>query len=225
MSVDREFRDRLFELWVRRSPAFILGGRGLEMPYDPVGVIDRFLTNATRSDRPTRRYRHRRAVRMTFDGEILGWWNLAGRDLSGVQITKGDLRRASLRETDLASARLYAVNLEGADLHGARLWHADLRRANLGAADLSGVDLRGARLESANLRNADLRGADLTGARTTAVDLRGADLRAATLGSTFDRSTVVEDDLTRWPEAECAAPAAGSDAVRARSGTEPTAAP
>jgi uncharacterized protein YjbI with pentapeptide repeats len=201
MPADRPFGDRFREFWIRRSPAFILGGRGLEKPYDPIGPIDRFLTIATRSDRPSRRYRHRRAVRLGLDGEQLGWWNLAGRDLSGIQITKGDLQRASLRETDLASARLYNVNLEGADLHRARLWHADLRRATLAAAEMAGVDLRGARLESADLRNADLRGANLTGARLAATDLRGADLREATLSADFDRDTVVWDERTRWPEA------------------------
>ncbi len=201
MPAERPFGERFLEFWIRRSPAFILGGRGLEMPYDPDGFVDRFITCATRSDRPTRRYRHRRAVRLGLDSEQLGWWNFSGRDLSGIQITKGNLQRASLREADLASARLYSVNLEGADLHGARLWHADLRRAMLAAAEMSGVDLRGARLESADMRNADLRGANLTGARVDAADLRGADLRGATLGDGFDRSVVHADDRTRWPEA------------------------
>jgi uncharacterized protein YjbI with pentapeptide repeats len=197
---DTAFADIWRDLVVRRSPAFLLGGRGMERTSPPRGPLGAFLQFATRTDRIAHRYFHRRAIRLSFGGEDFAYWNLIGRDLSGVQITKGNLERAHLRDADLASARLYAANLDGADLAHARLWHADLRAASLVAADLSGCDLRGARLESTALRNANLWGADLADARLGATDLRGADLRGAKLGASFDRALVIEDERTRWPD-------------------------
>jgi uncharacterized protein YjbI with pentapeptide repeats len=201
MPADRPLGERVRELVIRRSPTFILGSRGLDRHHEPTGFISAVLGYATRSDRIARRFWHRRAVRLSLDREELAYWNLSGRDLAGIQMTKSNLQRASLREADLASARLFGANLEGADLHRARLWHCDLRQANLAAADLGGVDLRGARLESTDLRNANLSGADLSGARLGDTDLRGADLREATLGEKFDRSLTRSDERTRWPEA------------------------
>ena len=200
MPADRPTGDVVREVLARRSPAFILGSRGLDRAHEPSGFFGSVLGFATRSDRVSRKFWHRRAVRLSLDREELGYWNLSNRDLSGIQITKGNLQRASLRDTDLASARLFGANLEGADLHHARLWHCDLRDANLAAADLAAADLRGARLERTDLRNANLRGADLTDARLGETDLRGADLREATLGAKFDRSLTVSDERTRWPD-------------------------
>jgi len=200
MPADRPTGDVMREVLARRSPAFILGSRGLERAHEADGFFGSILSFATRSDRVSSKFWHRRAVRLSLDREELGFWNLSGRDLSGIQITKGNLQRASLRDTDLASARLFGANLEGADLYHARLWHSDLRDANLAAADLTGVDLRGARLERTNFRNANLRGANLTDARLGNTDLRGADLREARLGAKFDRALTVADERTRWPD-------------------------
>lgn len=77
--------------------------------------------------------------------------DLAGADLSEVDLQGGDLEGANLRCTDLSRADLSNVNLIGADLS-----RANLRGANLSSADLSNANLRDADLTNANLTNTKL---------------------------------------------------------------------
>ena len=106
-------------------------------------------------------------------GEDLSNLNLqdctfAGANLSGANLREANLSGADLSNADLSSARLSGADLSNANLRGTDLSWADLSDFNslgLPAAILSGIDL-----SNADLSNADLSGADLT----TVANLRGA---------------------------------------------------
>ena len=90
-------------------------------------------------------------------------------------------RRAELAGADLSGLDLRRANLYAADLQGANLSDAILAKAHLSEANLSGANLTGADLRGANLMAANLSGADLTGARLQAAILTGADLEKTVL--------------------------------------------
>jgi hypothetical protein len=115
-------------------------------------------------------------------------------------LSKTDLRGASLRGTHLDEANLIGTHLEGAvlrdihleyaDLDGAHLEGAVLPLARLGGADLPGAHLEGALLLTAYLRGANLSGAylheaDLSGAHLEKANLRGAHLEGANLSGAY----------------------------------------
>ena len=96
--------------------------------------------------------------------------DLCQADLSGAILTRANLRRAYLEETDLS----------GADLSNADLTAAVLTYANLSEASLEEAHLAGAILEGADLRKAILVSADLSRAR-----LIYANLKEARIGNTI----------------------------------------
>ncbi|MGL1437507.1 pentapeptide repeat-containing protein, partial [Vibrio parahaemolyticus] len=59
---------------------------------------------------------------------------------------------------------LTALDLSGLDFKRARMAGADLSQSDLTAADLSGTDMAGGRLDRATLIKADFSNADLSGA-------------------------------------------------------------
>lgn len=71
-------------------------------------------------------------------------FDLAGRNLSGLNLSKADLQGANLNQ-----ASLRGTNLKGANLQAAQLEVADLREAKLEGANLKDAKLRGVKLESA----------------------------------------------------------------------------
>ncbi|MFG1977048.1 pentapeptide repeat-containing protein [Nonomuraea fuscirosea] len=111
--------------------------------------------------------------------------NLSRANLRGADLQAANLRDANLRDADLTDAVLHAADLTDADLTDAVLHAADLTDADLtcadGTASMTCVDLTGANLHDANLRDADLTDADLTGASLVDADLRGAKLYGANL--------------------------------------------
>jgi len=92
---------------------------------------------------------------------------------------------------DLAGADLSMINLLVVNLSGAILTGADLTLANLVAADLSGAVLTGANLTQANLFVASLGGSDLRGAVLTRSNLTLADLTGARLAQAHLRATTL----------------------------------
>ncbi len=130
--------------------------------------------------------------------------DLSEMDLTGVNLGEADLTDAEFFQTDLTEANLKMANLSGADLSGADLTGAALYKtdlsgaslieavlsgANLGAAILKESDLRGTKLLGTDLEEADLSGAnlseaDLTGSNLTRADITGADLRSTNLAAT-----------------------------------------
>ncbi len=143
--------------------------------------------------------------------------NLAGMDLTGIDLTGANLTSANLAGANLTgidltganltSANLANTNLTGIDLTGANLTGANLTSANLAGMDLTGIDLTGANLTSANLANTNLTGIDLTGANLTGANLTsanlantnltGADLTGAGLtGANLTGATLTDATLT-----------------------------
>jgi hypothetical protein len=83
-----------------------------------------------------------------------------------LDLSRTDLRRASLSGAHLERVNLWAARLEGADLRGAHLQGAVLQDAHLGRFDPKNPRYKA---------GADLSGADLTGARLSrAIDLKVA---------------------------------------------------
>jgi uncharacterized protein YjbI with pentapeptide repeats len=109
---------------------------------------------------------------------------LDGQDLSGVDLTKAELRDTSFKRADLGQARLDGVEAQRAkfvqaNMAGASLVEANLTQADFTYADLQGATLRGASLRQARLYEAKLRGADLTGVILENADFLRADLSGA----------------------------------------------
>lgn len=97
-------------------------------------------------------------VRGEVEASVASAVSLAGRDLTGA-----DLSGLSLAGADLRGAFLEGARLVGCDLRGAQLAEAVLVRADLTDARLEGADLRAANLGEATLVRTDLTGVDLTG--------------------------------------------------------------
>jgi len=126
---------------------------------------------------------------------------LAGRDLTGANLTQADVRhvdfsgailnRANLKDawarkarfnnTQLRWAVLSGAQLQGASLRDAQLQGAFLRRTQLQGASLDGAQLRGAWLDGANLQGASLDGTLLQGASLDGTQLQGASLNGTQL--------------------------------------------
>lgn len=79
------------------------------------------------------------------------------QDLSGIDLSGGNLHRANL-----SGSILLRANLSGANLSETNLRDAKLQKANLSGAVLRDSNMRGANLSGADLREANLDGADLT---------------------------------------------------------------
>lgn len=105
-------------------------------------------------------------------------------NLTGVDLSKADLRDSSFKRSDLSRSNLSQVQarrakfvsaiMQGVDLSGADLVQADFTSADLSGAKLTGASLRAARLFQANLRGADLTGAVLIGTDLLRTDFSGA---------------------------------------------------
>ncbi|MFH8616364.1 pentapeptide repeat-containing protein [Streptomyces sp. NPDC017979] len=153
----------------------------------------------------------------------LGVLLLHPRELSWINLSVTDLRRAdcdglwltevNLDRSCMEAAGLYHANLTQASLVSTNLRHADLRTAILRRARCVLADLRGARLVETDLRDADFSDADLREANLRKADagravFRGADLRLADLrGSDLSTADLRQarltgalvSDRTRWP--------------------------
>ena len=106
-------------------------------------------------------------------GQIVSWVeagdSLAGRDLTGCDLSHLDLRTADLKGTILAFADLRGAKLGGALLQGAVLAHANAASVIFDGANLANADLEGTQLTQSSFRKVDLTGANLGHA-----DARGA---------------------------------------------------
>jgi uncharacterized protein YjbI with pentapeptide repeats len=133
-------------------------------------------------------------------------------DLAGADLSELNLAGANLAKADLSGARLGGVNLGGANLARAKLFRADLSQADLSKASLFKANLSQADLAGANLNSADLSGAflvrsNLSGASLIGACLNGASLGQASLfrarlnkailrGASFFKADLTEADLT-----------------------------
>lgn len=99
--------------------------------------------------------------------------SLSGLDLSSVDLSYANLRGADLTDAELSEANLCGAKLSGADLSGADLGSAnlsdcDLHRASLALANLSGTNLSRANLQDTNLSQTNLNGVRVNEARFSA---------------------------------------------------------
>jgi uncharacterized protein YjbI with pentapeptide repeats len=117
--------------------------------------------------------------------------NLEGINLSNSNLESCILERANLFHANLENCTLYRVNLRGAKLNKVRLSKSNLSYADLTEADLDNAILRECHLFSANLTSvilneanlisANLNKANLTNAKLIKADLTEADLSKAKL--------------------------------------------
>ncbi|GAA2126041.1 pentapeptide repeat-containing protein [Actinomadura napierensis] len=97
----------------------------------------------------------------------LGGAPLAGRDLTGIDLTRAVLDFADLSRADLTGAVLLDVSARHTDLSGTVLVDADLSASRLSEARLTGCRASGLRAVQTTVLTCDLSGADLTGADLT----------------------------------------------------------
>lgn len=117
-------------------------------------------------------------------------------DLAGAQLSKINLRDVNLSAADLSGANLQRATLVNGNLSGANLSSAKLARATLRDASLSNANLREVDLHHAELRGAHLDAADLTLANFRKTSLQNAHLNDATLVRTdFLGATLTGCDL------------------------------
>jgi uncharacterized protein YjbI with pentapeptide repeats len=127
--------------------------------------------------------------------------DLAGANLSGLQLGYAEFQRANLSNADLSGTDLNFSNVVGANLT-----NADLTDNTPGFSDFTGANLTGANLTrsfwgESNLTNATLINANLTDARFINVDLTGADL-SGTLLIPANRSVTADSTgnaVVSWP--------------------------
>ncbi|WP_224366484.1 DUF2169 family type VI secretion system accessory protein [Hyalangium versicolor] len=131
-----------------------------------------------------------------------------GRDLTGSDLSRMELRGANFRGALLERVDFTGADLRGADFTGAVLARADLTEANLSEAIFSGANLglarliraraeKGLDLTRAVLYRADLTEASLRGARMDGVDLSEAVVKGADLGGVVARElTLLRTDLS-----------------------------
>lgn len=120
--------------------------------------------------------------------------DLAARNLSTLDLSGLDFKRARLTGSNMYGVDLTSANLAGADLSGTHLDRAVVIRADFTGANIRNAslqrltvfsDMRFDRAEAPIFRNANLSGSRLF-ARLDGADFRGADLSFANLGP-FDR--------------------------------------
>ncbi len=120
----------------------------------------------------------------------LRWADLAWADLGGANLNRADLRRANLSRTIFNMANLSEANLSETYLSGADLSEADLKRAffirsDLASADLSNADCQRADFRWAYLIKARFNGANLSGANLIEANLTKAELKQSNFREAF----------------------------------------
>jgi uncharacterized protein YjbI with pentapeptide repeats len=124
--------------------------------------------------------------------------NLSGAKLSGVNLRKRDLTRASFRGATLRKVSFWSAVVPSADFSRADLTGCGFDHAECEGASFAGATLRNCGLEMANLRGANFTRADLTDVSLRWADLQGADFTGARLAEVnFEHA--VHDVATRFP--------------------------
>ncbi len=121
-------------------------------------------------------------------GRDLSDIDLSGRDLAGANLSGAILTRANLSDTNLAGCKLV-----DAVLRHASLLHADLTDAVLDQADLSEASLDGSTLVRTSLRNTVANRANFEHAEWREANVHGGDWREVNLcGGSMQRVTLEE---------------------------------
>tara|TARA_Y100000996_G_scaffold3202_1_gene3123 strand:+ start:294 stop:1472 length:1179 start_codon:yes stop_codon:yes gene_type:complete len=113
--------------------------------------------------------------------------DLAGANLSGLEIIDADLSHSNLAGANLAGSRAINVNWEG----------TNLERANLVKTDFTGEDLEGVDFQNADLSEADFSEANLKGANLAFTNLTGTNFKRALMsGVCLDHSNMSRTDFS-----------------------------
>jgi hypothetical protein len=121
-------------------------------------------------------------------------------DLSGADLSRLDLRGASLPEARLDGADLSHALLDEASMRGASLVGANLKGARLDDAVCEAIVADGANLSGASLRRAWLIASSAVGARFDDADLAGADMSGAHVKASHFQRALMQD--VRFADAE-----------------------
>uniref|UniRef100_A0A182SAR8 BTB domain-containing protein n=1 Tax=Anopheles maculatus TaxID=74869 RepID=A0A182SAR8_9DIPT len=113
---------------------------------------------------------------INFTYACLSHCNLSYADLSGCC-----LERAELRFANLEGAKLHSVLATCADLEGAKLNCCDLTSCSLESANMKGATLEGSVMERVSLRVANLKSANMRNCTLNNADMAGANLEACDL--------------------------------------------
>jgi len=204
-SADAEFQKVVDQLELARNAGIRLEAAEAKIR-DPE-LMQRLQQTEHQLRQAYRKYAHRFPAARSLEGEEAARLRAAveaslaaGESLAGRDLTGADLSGMSLRDVDLTGAFLEAANLQGTDLTGAAVDDAVLARANLTDATFTGATVKATNFGEANLLRTDLSGGlDLTGAvfgRAKLVDtklsgarLDGADFMDAEL-SNCDLSSI-----------------------------------
>ncbi|WP_320667619.1 pentapeptide repeat-containing protein [Prochlorococcus sp. MIT 1307] len=98
--------------------------------------------------------------------------DMHGKDLTGYEFVKLDLRNVDFGEADLSAAIFNNSQLQGADLRGANLEDAVAFACDFEGADLRDANLSQTLLMESTFTNADIDGADFTDAVISRIQLK-----------------------------------------------------
>nr|CAD7195084.1 unnamed protein product [Timema douglasi] len=124
---------------------------------------------------------------------------MVGANLSWCCLERADLSHVVLEGAQLLGVKMLCANLEGANLRGCNFEDPAGSRANM-----EGVNLKGANLEGSNMAGVNLRVATLKNANLQNCDLRAAVLAGADLETTDGIGSVVGSKLLEfWAFGPC----------------------
>ncbi|XP_023224821.1 BTB/POZ domain-containing protein KCTD9 isoform X2 [Centruroides vittatus] len=123
---------------------------------------------------------------------------LTGANLSYCCLERADLSLANLEGTIMLGVKMLCANLEGADLRSCILEDPAGNRANMEGVNLKGANLEGSQMSGVNLRvatlkNANLQNCDLRGAVLAGADLENCDLSGSDLHEANLRGANLKD--------------------------------
>ncbi|XP_034254318.1 BTB/POZ domain-containing protein KCTD9 [Thrips palmi] len=101
---------------------------------------------------------------------------LVGTNLSWCCLERADLSHCQLEGAHLVGVKMLCANLEGANLRGCNFEDPSGGRANMEGVNLKGANLEGSNMAGVNLRVATLKNANLQNCDLRAAVLAGADL-------------------------------------------------
>lgn len=101
---------------------------------------------------------------------------MVGANLSWCSMERADLSHAQLEGAQLLGVKMLCANLEGANLRGCNFEDPAGTRANMEGVNLKGANLEGSNMAGVNLRVATLKNANLQNCDLRAAVLAGADL-------------------------------------------------
>ncbi|GBP32446.1 hypothetical protein EVAR_24610_1 [Eumeta japonica] len=135
---------------------------------------------------------------INFKYACLSRCNLSGANLSFCCLERADLSYANLEGTQLLGVKALCANMEGVNLQGCFMedpagLHAIMEGVNLKGANLEGSNLAGVNLRVATLKNANLQNCDLRAAVLAGANLENCDLSGSDLHEANLRGANLKD--------------------------------